>query len=103
MAEGPKRKVVLGVTGGIALSDSSAYSDPATPDAEAEDRKSRGQVLRVVADVSFGVAIAAGVGAILVAARPIETQAPKPPASGSISVVPMASPTRLGLGFTGLF
>jgi hypothetical protein len=53
------------VTGLVALSDSNAYENPATPQAEAEDRKSRGEVLRVVADVSFGVAIVAGVAALL--------------------------------------
>jgi hypothetical protein len=89
-----------GVTGGLALSDSNAYNDPATPDAEAEDRKSRGQVLRVVADVCFGAAIAAGVGAVLVAVRPIEAPAP---GAASISVFPVVAPTQFGLGVIGRF
>jgi hypothetical protein len=89
-----------GVTGGLALSDSNAYNDPATPDAEADDRRARGQVLRVVADVCFGAAIAAGVGAVLVAVRPIEAPAP---GAASISVFPVVAPTQFGLGVIGRF
>jgi tetratricopeptide (TPR) repeat protein len=67
------------VTGAIALSDSNAYQDPATPPDEADDRRSRGEVLRVVADVSFGLAIAGGVGAALLALL----REPDAPSSGA--------------------
>jgi hypothetical protein len=91
-----------GITGGIALSDASAYKNPAISSAEAEDHKARGQVLRVVADVSFGVAIAAGIGAILVATRSIEPP-PKAAASLFIGIAPAPLPGGLGLGLSGQF
>jgi hypothetical protein len=51
--------------GAVALSDSSAYRDPSTSEADAEERRTRGESFRVVADVSFGVAILSGLAAIL--------------------------------------
>jgi len=81
-----------GVTGVVALSDANAYADPTTPDDEADRRRSRGEVLRVVADVCFGAAIVGGVTATLLAtlrppaqppARGVQVQ----PGVGSLRVV----------------
>jgi tetratricopeptide (TPR) repeat protein len=57
------------VCGAIALSDEHAYKDLATSDEEAARRRSRGQTLSVVADVSLLVALASGVTAVVIAAR----------------------------------
>lgn len=55
------------VTGAIALGDSRAYGDPATPQSEAQSRKDRGEVLRVVADVAFGTALVGAAVAVVLA------------------------------------
>jgi hypothetical protein len=95
--------VTGGVTGGMALADSSAYRDPKTSDAEAANRKSRGETLRVVADVSLGVAVIGAIVAIAIVARAPDP-APAAPVKGRrVSLLPHATPAGgsldLRLGF----
>jgi hypothetical protein len=90
--------LVTGVITGIAaLSDSHAYHDPHTSDADAAAVKSSGQVLRVVADSSFGVSIAAAAVAALIALRHVDSSPAKTQisfANGSTSL-----PTSLSAHF----
>jgi tetratricopeptide (TPR) repeat protein len=71
VAGGAAVSVVAGVVmGSVALSDYNAYRDPATSDQDAASRKSRGEALKVGADVAFGVGIsAAAVAAVLALTR----------------------------------
>ncbi|MDB4994319.1 MAG: TonB-dependent receptor [Myxococcaceae bacterium] len=84
--------VTAGITGGIALSDSSAYNDPRTSDADAASRKSRGETLRVVADVSLGVAVIGTVVAIVIVTRSPDPAATSPAKSKGVTLLPGASP-----------
>lgn len=85
------------VCGVVALEDSHVYNDPATSNDEAARRKSRGQTLRLVADVSFGVAILAGGAALYFATRP----SPPPPRQSWITPVPWASDRAAGVALHG--
>lgn len=57
------------VMGIVALSDARAHNDAATAPDEAARRRSRGEVLRVAADISFGLALAGGATAVVLATR----------------------------------
>jgi hypothetical protein len=83
----------LGVfSGAVALGDSNAYHDPNVSDADAERRKSRGEVLRVVADSSFGVSLAGAAAAVLIATRSMD-----PPRSHAWKLAPAVGPRVVGL------
>jgi hypothetical protein len=84
--------VTAGVTGGIALADSSAYGDPKTSDADAADRKSRGETLRVVADVSLGVAAIGAIVAIVIVTRSPDPKAATPAKAKGVTLLPGATP-----------
>jgi hypothetical protein len=84
--------VTAGITGGIALSDSSAYHDPKTSDADAASRKSRGETLRVVADVSLGVAVIGAVVALVVVTRSPDPVAASPAKAKGVTLLPGATP-----------
>ena len=77
---------VLGV---LALNDASVHNRASTSDEEADRRRSRGEVLRVAADISFGLAIVGGVTAILLAGREAPGEASTPRAA--MRAVPLRS------------
>jgi hypothetical protein len=85
--------VTAGVTGGLALADSSAYNDPKTSDAEAANRKSRGETLRVVADVSLGVAAIGAIVAIVIVTRSPDPQTATPSKGKAVTFLPGAAPS----------
>jgi hypothetical protein len=70
--------------GAVALSDSNAYHNPNVSDAEAQRDKSRGQVLRVVADSAFGVSAASAVVAVIIATRSMVP----PPRTSTVRLAP---------------
>jgi hypothetical protein len=80
--------VTAGITGGIALADSSAYNDPKTSDADAANRKSRGETLRVVADVSLGLAAVGAIVAIVVVTQGPDATAAAPAKNKTLTLVP---------------
>lgn len=65
------------ISGTIALRNASTYNDQPGNQKDGSLRSS-GETLRVVADVSFGLGIASGIGAILLARRSPPTQALRP-------------------------
>jgi hypothetical protein len=96
--------VAGGVTGLLALSDASAYNDPATSDQDADRHLSRGKTLRVASDVSFGVALVSGVAAVLLGVRDKASgRGDGAGSTGWFRVEPRLAPGQGGLWAAGRF